>query len=63
MYPRQTIKQNHRGQVLLQFNINANDSLYDAKIIRSSGLNTLDKAALTAIIKSCSIGTKPIYIS
>lgn len=63
MYPRQARKQRHRGRVLLQFNINADGSLYDAKIIRSSGFNTLDKAALTAIIKSRSIGPKPIHIS
>ncbi|MDR5614266.1 MULTISPECIES: energy transducer TonB [unclassified Arsenophonus] len=63
IYPRQARKQRHRGRVLLQFNINADGSLYDAKIIRSSGFNTLDKAALMAIIKSRSIGPKPIHIS
>ncbi|RXK34605.1 hypothetical protein BBD39_00350 [Arsenophonus endosymbiont of Bemisia tabaci Asia II 3] len=63
MYPRQARKQRHRGLVLLQFNINADGSLYDVKIIRSSGFNTLDKAALMAIIKSRFIGTKPIHIS
>ncbi|WGL95407.1 energy transducer TonB [Arsenophonus nasoniae] len=63
IYPRKARKQRHRGRVLLQFNINTDGSLYDAKIIRSSGFNTLDKAALTAIAKSRSIGPKPIHIS
>lgn len=63
MYPRQARKQRHRGRVLLQFNINTDGRLYDAKIIRSSGFNTLDNAALTAITKSRSIGPKPANIS
>lgn len=63
VYPRQARKQRHRGRVLLQFNINTDGSLYNAKIIRSSGFNTLDKAALTAIVKSRSIGPKPVHIS
>ncbi|HGJ5889818.1 MAG TPA: energy transducer TonB [Arsenophonus apicola] len=63
IYPRQARKKRHRGRVLLQFNINTDGSLYDAKIIRSSGFNTLDKAALTAIAKSRSIGPKPVHIS
>lgn len=48
-YPAKAQRKGISGQLVIEFSINKNGSIYRVKILRSSGRKTLDRAAVKAI--------------
>lgn len=58
-YPTRAKIMRKQGKVSVSFNVGADGSLSGAKVTKSSGDESLDKAALDAINVSRSVGTRP----
>lgn len=58
-YPTRAKIMRKQGKVSVSFNVGADGSLSGARITKSSGDESLDKAALDAINVSRSVGTRP----
>lgn len=58
-YPTRAKIMRKQGKVSVSFNVGADGSLSGAKVIKSSGDESLDKAALDAINVSRSVGARP----
>lgn len=51
VYPRSSVRNSEQGTVTLAFHIDADGSLLESKIVRSSGFRDLDRAAHEAMRK------------
>ncbi|EKT62144.1 TonB family protein [Providencia burhodogranariea] len=59
-YPRRAKKMKNRGATQIQFYLTATGDITSANIVSSSGNELLDKAALSAVEKSSSVGIPPV---
>lgn len=50
-YPEQEAKQNHQGMVTLRFLVGSDGKVKESQVMKSSGYQALDDAALVAISK------------
>lgn len=58
-YPRRAKKMKNKGETQIQFYLTATGEIISASIVSSSGNELLDKAALSAVEKSNSVGIPP----
>lgn len=58
-YPRRAQMMNKQGVVRISFTLNANGSLSNIRVSKSSGNKDLDNAALKAVQKAHSVGPRP----
>ena len=60
-YPIKARKEGLSGQLVIEFSINKNGSIYKVKLLRSSGKKVLDKAAIKAIYNAARYNSFPHY--
>ncbi len=62
-YSNRAKMQRKQGTVTIAFNINADGSFSNARVVKSSGSEDLDKSALEAVRSARSIGTPPARVA
>ncbi len=60
-YPTRAEKQGIQGVLIIEFSINQNGTIYNVKVLRSSGRKMLDKAAVNAILNAARYNPFPHY--
>ncbi len=60
-YPTRAERQGIQGVLIIEFSINQNGTIYNVKVLRSSGQKMLDKAAVNAILNAARYNTFPHY--
>ena len=60
-YPTKAEREGIQGVLLIEFSINQNGTIYNVKVLRSSGQKMLDKAAVNAILNAARYNPFPHY--
>jgi protein TonB len=60
-YPTRAERQGIQGVLVIKFSINQNGTVYNVKVLRSSGQKILDKAAVNAILNAARYNSFPRY--